>query len=162
MPTPAPQRATGQGTDSPDPSFRTIVDLRRPGGPGEAARPDPIPNSAVKRFSAHGTVPQGPGESVAARPAKINASSLDHDNDTRRPRPPSDAAPPGAPHGDAGWSSPVARQAHNLKAAGSNPAPATKTLQHISFLRSALRGAFCVQQTCQHSVGKTQAPGGGD
>ena len=28
----------------------------------------------------------------------------------------------------AGWSSPVARQAHNLKAAGSNPAPATKSL----------------------------------
>ena len=27
---------------------------------------------------------------------------------------------------DAGWSSPVARQAHNLKAAGSNPAPAPK------------------------------------
>jgi hypothetical protein len=27
--------------------------------------------------------------------------------------------------GNAGWSSPVARQAHNLKAAGSNPAPAT-------------------------------------
>jgi hypothetical protein len=27
----------------------------------------------------------------------------------------------------AGWSSPVARQAHNLKAAGSNPAPATKS-----------------------------------
>ncbi|WP_209018812.1 hypothetical protein, partial [Endobacterium cereale] len=26
-----------------------------------------------------------------------------------------------------GWSSPVARQAHNLKAAGSNPAPATKS-----------------------------------
>ena len=29
---------------------------------------------------------------------------------------------------DAGWSSLVARQAHNLKAAGSNPAPATKTM----------------------------------
>src|SRR5690242_19550012 len=27
----------------------------------------------------------------------------------------------------AGWSSPVARQAHNLKVAGSNPAPATST-----------------------------------
>src|SRR6478736_1561853 len=27
----------------------------------------------------------------------------------------------------AGWSSPVARQAHNLKAAGSNPAPATRS-----------------------------------
>ena len=27
---------------------------------------------------------------------------------------------------DAGWSSPVARQAHNLKVTGSNPVPATK------------------------------------
>ena len=35
--------------------------------------------------------------------------------------PSSDLGPPNA----AGWSSPVARQAHNLKAAGSNPAPAT-------------------------------------
>jgi hypothetical protein len=26
----------------------------------------------------------------------------------------------------AGWSSPVARQAHNLKVTGSNPVPATK------------------------------------
>src|SRR3990167_9362559 len=32
--------------------------------------------------------------------------------------------PPGHEIG-AGWSSPVARQAHNLKVAGSNPAPAT-------------------------------------
>ena len=31
------------------------------------------------------------------------------------------------PPGAAGWSSPVARQAHNLKVAGSNPAPATNT-----------------------------------
>ena len=29
-------------------------------------------------------------------------------------------------HTHAGWSSPVARQAHNLKVTGSNPAPATK------------------------------------
>jgi hypothetical protein len=34
----------------------------------------------------------------------------------------------------AGWSSPVARQAHNLKAAGSNPAPATKFKKDISGL----------------------------
>ena len=34
----------------------------------------------------------------------------------------------------AGWSSPVARQAHNLKVAGSNPAPATN--------KSRLRAAF--------------------
>src|SRR5215213_2011689 len=32
----------------------------------------------------------------------------------------------------AGWSSPVARQAHNLKVAGSNPAPATN---HTAVLR---------------------------
>ena len=32
-------------------------------------------------------------------------------------------------HPDAGWSSPVARQAHNLKVAGSNPAPATNFLK---------------------------------
>ena len=29
----------------------------------------------------------------------------------------------------AGWSSPVARQAHNLKVVGSNPAPATKQIK---------------------------------
>ena len=29
--------------------------------------------------------------------------------------------------GAAGWSSPVARQAHNLKVVGSNPTPATST-----------------------------------
>ena len=32
------------------------------------------------------------------------------------------------PNPVAGWSSPVARQAHNLKVAGSNPAPATNPL----------------------------------
>ena len=31
----------------------------------------------------------------------------------------------------AGWSSPVARQAHNLKVAGSNPAPATKEIKAL-------------------------------
>ena len=34
---------------------------------------------------------------------------------------------------DAGWSSPVARQAHNLKVVGSNPTPATN-LANDSFL----------------------------
>jgi hypothetical protein len=46
----------------------------------------------------------------------------------------------------AGWSSPVARQAHNLKVAGSNPAPATK-YSNISaiYKDAALRGCvfFC-------------------
>ena len=38
---------------------------------------------------------------------------------------------------DAGWSSPVARQAHNLKVVGSNPTPATNT-------RPRFGGVFCV------------------
>ena len=42
-----------------------------------------------------------------------------------RLRPPVTAFPGIAVTFGAGWSSPVARQAHNLKVAGSNPAPAT-------------------------------------
>jgi hypothetical protein len=40
---------------------------------------------------------------------------------------------PSADPGTAGWSSPVARQAHNLKVAGSNPAPATKEINVLSY-----------------------------
>ena len=40
--------------------------------------------------------------------------------------PPSPAFSEGAQRFNAGWSSPVARQAHNLKVIGSNPIPATK------------------------------------
>ena len=83
--------------------------------------PDPISNSAVKHTSAHGTVSQDTGESVAARPAQhkthIPSSQNAADGATYRP---------GVREIGAGWSSPVARQAHNLKVAGSNPAPATK------------------------------------
>ncbi len=39
----------------------------------------------------------------------------------------------------AGWSSPVARQAHNLKVVGSNPTPATNA-------KAALWGGFCVYE----------------
>src|SRR5579884_4530936 len=39
----------------------------------------------------------------------------------------------------AGWSSPVARQAHNLKVAGSNPAPATKFPKQDQRLRQTPR-----------------------
>ena len=66
-------------------------DLGRPGGSSETSRPDPIPNSAVKRLSAHGTVSQDPGESVAARPAKIIHPIHSHD---RTPRPPTGAEHP--------------------------------------------------------------------
>ena len=36
------------------------------------------------------------------------------------------------PRIDAGWSSPVARQAHNLKVIGSNPIPATKKARYLN------------------------------
>ena len=49
----------------------------------------------------------------------------------------------------AGWSSPVARQAHNLKVVGSNPTPATK------FKRAPRRGPFAF------AVGQTQFSGPG-
>ena len=44
---------------------------------------------------------------------------------------------------DAGWSSPVARQAHNLKVAGSNPAPATNFFTYLQLSsRLAFEAAF--------------------
>ena len=49
---------------------------------------------------------------------------------------------------DAGWSSPVARQAHNLKVVGSNPTPATNLFNKINDLYNPQRlrflGFFCV------------------
>ena len=80
-----------------------------PGGHRKVDTPDPIPNSAVKHLSAHGTVAQATGESVAAGPPSriLVPNHLSHTLTT------------------AGWSSPVARQAHNLKVTGSNPVPAS-------------------------------------
>src|SRR3954452_7493900 len=80
-----------------------------PGGHRKVDTPDPIPNSAVKHLSAHGTVAQATGESVAAGPpSRILNLHPSHTTTTT-----------------AGWSSPVARQAHNLKVTGSNPVPAS-------------------------------------
>jgi hypothetical protein len=46
----------------------------------------------------------------------------------------------------AGWSSPVARQAHNLKVASSNLAPATKPSDRIQMKQPAIGGLFHVLQ----------------
>ncbi|MGO6697219.1 hypothetical protein ACCS54_35560, partial [Rhizobium johnstonii] len=45
-----------------------------------------------------------------------------------------------------GWSSPVARQAHNLKAAGSNPAPATKPSHKNNTQKPASCGLFAFKK----------------
>ena len=47
----------------------------------------------------------------------------------------------------AGWSSPVARQAHNLKVAGSNPAPATNYSIFLNDPAPLPSKALCVR--CQ-------------
>ena len=47
----------------------------------------------------------------------------------------------------AGWSSPVARQAHNLKAAGSNPAPATKITALDQYVTGRPKGRLFAFQT---------------
>ena len=44
----------------------------------------------------------------------------------------------------AGWSSPVARQAHNLKVAGSNPAPATNITNFQKTLASGCPTSSCL------------------
>jgi hypothetical protein len=50
---------------------------------------------------------------------------------------------------DAGWSSPVARQAHNLKVTGSNPVPAT--IQHTARKpRCSCSGAFVRIEPVRH------------
>ena len=59
----------------------------------------------------------------------------------------------------AGWSSPVARQAHNLKVVGSNPTPATKKLRQIKCLEPDLISrALCVfsmSTPCQRLASRT-------
>src|SRR5687768_15793776 len=54
-------------------------------------------------------------------------------------------------NGAAGWSSPVARQAHNLKVVGSNPTPATTiTLTYLDYL-APLRPAGPLAFALAHS-----------
>ena len=43
--------------------------------------------------------------------------------------------------GSAGWSSPVARQAHNLKVVGSNPTPATSIILKTHYKKASLSPA---------------------
>ena len=67
-------------------------------------------------------------------------------------------------HPDAGWSSPVAREAHNLEVVGSNPAPATYTkgrcLRTSAFLRSIAQigNAWRMNQRCWQPLWHRVAP----
>jgi hypothetical protein len=140
---------THRNHDPPEPDHRSLIIatgwIGRPGGHRGGPAPDPIPNSAVKTPSAHGTVPQGTGESVAAR------SSNPPSTPRARPTNPAPHIPP-----NAGWSSPVARQAHNLKAAGSNPAPATSINCRAPGPKGrglfSLRGVAKLSSLCRNSL----------
>ena len=60
----------------------------------------------------------------------------------------------------AGWSSPVARQAHNLKVVGSNPTPATKINITYQYVNGHRRAAFCfgeMRGATAHSTGQLPA-----
>jgi predicted benzoate:H+ symporter BenE len=57
------------------------------------------------------------------------------------------ASPEKILHNVAGWSSPVARRAHNPKAAGSNPAPATNLISGTKLLRTIME-LWCSGLTC--------------
>lgn len=67
---------------------------------------------------------------------------------------------PSAQKGDtgvAGWSSPVARQAHNLKVTGSNPVPATNNYATApSHPRRGRRAFYATQRAPPH--GRRQSP----
>ena len=57
-----------------------------------------------------------------------------------------------AHHFDAGWSNLVARQAHNLKVVGSNPAPATKFFIYFVVFKEI----FYYNNKCNVSAGVAQ------
>jgi hypothetical protein len=101
-------------------------------------RPESAP---VRRHKVEKNVPtalskDGPGWYIPPAPdglgpgVAFQGSLRDGRSKPRAPRWPSIQRPrpfdEGAQRFNAGWSSPVARQAHNLKVIGSNPIPATK------------------------------------
>ena len=99
---------------------------------------------------------QDTGESVAARPAHRDRTRTPLTRACAIPSTRHHPAPAAASHRlhaqrdtphtlGAGWSSPVARQAHNLKVTGSNPVPATKKLNGNSDLEpDVISRVFCV------------------
>jgi hypothetical protein len=96
--------------------------LDRPGNPG---RKHGVHNTAKPAIRT-ARLPSRPGSEDCKPPAVLRFSG------SALARKAGSAVRLGARHGDAGWSSPVARQAHNLKVAGSNPAPATNFSLAIS------------------------------
>src|ERR1700722_7190257 len=101
----------------PNLSREAHIDQRGVKQPFSACAPGQVLGQAEARRTAGRTMP---GKAAASRP--IIRQLEDFDN--------------------AGWSSPVARQAHNLKVIGSNPIPATKLDPVDQASRPRLPGFF--------------------
>jgi hypothetical protein len=114
---------------------------------GPAGKPPALPSRTAgalrsgPRGAPRRNRPQGPHDDApGATPPDTPGPTGPRRNQTRRkPR----------RHPDAGWSSPVARQAHNLKVAGSNPAPATRHKKP-----PAITGGFFMPGRRSRSVAK--------
>ena len=94
------------------------------GGDSEEVTPVPIPNTAVKLFSADGSWGFPPVR-VGRRQAIIFVFFLSDWEYYIYKR---------NIYTVAGWSSPVARRAHNPKVAGSNPVPAIIKKRNLGFV----------------------------
>ena len=93
----------------------------------ESRSPPGLPSRGRPRRSKRPPDAKRPVHNVVPRRRKADcrivvASPANNDNRCRK-------------NHDAGWSSPVARQAHNLKVVGSNPTPATKLARNRNRLR---------------------------
>ena len=123
-------------------------------GPGAPAPTDRFPGLVIIAAGKHPT-PSRTRQLSAAAPMVLRLKTWESRSSPdleSGPKPTGRSLERYQTHPGAGWSSPVARQAHNLKAAGSNPAPATKILRVFKRLNAALRGGVCVSSTCGSTV----------
>ena len=124
---------SGKGMASRHPNPDRILPnvSQKPGHTDVALNPVPGSSSGLVAMArAKHPIPSRTRKLSAAAPMVLRQK-------TRESRSPPDLTTTPTP---AGWSSPVARQAHNLKAAGSNPAPATTKYNNDNNLISLPRG----------------------
>jgi hypothetical protein len=106
--------------------------MRRPKAVAPARFPGLVVRARAKHPIPSRTRPLSAAAPMVLRPKTRESRSPPNLKSARTRRPP--LRSPHATIPAAGWSSPVARQAHNLKVVGSNPTPATKISNRISSL----------------------------
>jgi hypothetical protein len=114
--------------------------MRRPKAVAPARFPGLVVRARAKHPIPSRTRPLSAAAPMVLRPKTRESRSPPNLKSARTRRPP--LRSPHATIPAAGWSSPVARQAHNLKVVGSNPTPATKSPYHINAPRASARGVL--------------------